>query len=194
MLLKIWSFKLFCLLVYIVLMHALISFSQPLPAPERSDLYPEKWEPGYKDKEGHFLHDFSYAGYRKGETTIPNPVLTLDVSGGLVRLPLIDPSGKWYTYDVRDWGLSITNDDVTGKINEVIEQAEADIVGNTTIEGAIIYLPAGVYRVQPQLCTVDNPQNTDCPVCDETNIKCYKNYAIKISSSKIILLWPANYG
>ena len=38
----------------------------------RSSLYPEDWTPGYKDSEGRFLHDFSYAGYHSGLKEIPN--------------------------------------------------------------------------------------------------------------------------
>ncbi|MGG4345295.1 hypothetical protein [Paenibacillus lautus] len=37
----------------------------------RSRLYPKNWYPGYRDEQGRFLHDFSYAGYRRGEEEIP---------------------------------------------------------------------------------------------------------------------------
>ena len=37
----------------------------------RSSLYPEDWVPGYKDTQGRFLHDFSYAGYHMGEDSLP---------------------------------------------------------------------------------------------------------------------------
>ena len=41
----------------------------------RSALYPENWTPDFKGAEGRFLHDFSYAGYHKGEVPIPtNPL------------------------------------------------------------------------------------------------------------------------
>ena len=52
----------------------------------RSQLYPEDWQPldrgGSKDAQGRFLHDFSYAGYAKGEQDIPNSVgsVTIDVT------------------------------------------------------------------------------------------------------------------
>jgi len=38
----------------------------------RSALYPEDWTPAFTDAGGRFLHDFSYAGYRRGEEPIPN--------------------------------------------------------------------------------------------------------------------------
>ena len=40
-----------------------------------STLYPKDWEPGFADSEGRFLHDFSYAGYHRGEIPIPKDVL-----------------------------------------------------------------------------------------------------------------------
>ncbi|HSI83495.1 MAG TPA: hypothetical protein VK970_06905 [Candidatus Methylacidiphilales bacterium] len=38
----------------------------------RSSLYPENWKPGFEDAQGNFLHDFSYAGYHRGEIPIPD--------------------------------------------------------------------------------------------------------------------------
>ena len=38
----------------------------------RSSLYPEDWQPGFADASGRFLHDFSYAGYARGEKPIPD--------------------------------------------------------------------------------------------------------------------------
>ncbi|HMO25294.1 MAG TPA: hypothetical protein PKB10_03415, partial [Tepidisphaeraceae bacterium] len=37
----------------------------------RSALYPADWKPGFVGPDGAFLHDFSYAGYRRGEAPIP---------------------------------------------------------------------------------------------------------------------------
>jgi hypothetical protein len=44
---------------------------QPPVEPWRSALYPEDWTPEHVDEEGRFLHDFSYAGYARGERRIP---------------------------------------------------------------------------------------------------------------------------
>ena len=41
-------------------------------APWRSSLYPDAWTPAHTDAKGRFLHDFSYAGYRRGEHPIPD--------------------------------------------------------------------------------------------------------------------------
>jgi len=40
--------------------------------PWRSALYPADWTPAYTTDRGRFLHDFSYAGYRRGERPIPD--------------------------------------------------------------------------------------------------------------------------
>jgi len=40
--------------------------------PWRSALYPADWAPSFGAADGRFLHDFSYAGYRRGEQTIPD--------------------------------------------------------------------------------------------------------------------------
>ncbi len=71
----------------------------------RSKLYPENWNPGFKDKEGRFLHDFSYAGYHQGKKKpgAPKNLKTFNAkdfksiaeaisaaeknNGGIVRIP-----------------------------------------------------------------------------------------------------------
>jgi hypothetical protein len=89
----------------------------------RSSLYPEYWKPGYKDMQGRFLHDFSYAGYHKGEKEIP-----------------------FDTANVADVTLPPYNADKTG-INDVttIIQQALDDVGLSG--GGVVYLPAGTYRI-----------------------------------------------
>lgn len=95
--------------------------------PWRSSLYPENWTPGYEDSKGRFLHDFSYAGYRRGEAEIPaNP------PGAVV-----DVTKPPYSADAT--GAA----DATAKIQSAI-----DAVG--AAGGGVVYLPAGTYRVQPQ--------------------------------------------
>ncbi|OBZ14943.1 hypothetical protein A8L34_13765 [Bacillus sp. FJAT-27264] len=73
--------KWFSKLIAIVPMFALIT-SIVIPVdtasagpPWRSSLYPENWTPGYTDAQGRFLQDFSYAGYWRGEKTIPTSLL-----------------------------------------------------------------------------------------------------------------------
>ena len=91
----------------------------------RSTLYPTNWSPGYEDSEGRYLHDFSYAGYKKGETNIPY------VSGTV--------------YDVTSYGADKTGgSDSTSAIQNAINDA-----GNNT-GGGIVYFPAGTYRVSLQ--------------------------------------------
>jgi len=50
--------------------------------PWRSTLYPEAWTPGMRAADGGFLHDFSYAGYRRSETALPTtwPGIVVDVT------------------------------------------------------------------------------------------------------------------
>lgn len=90
----------------------------------RSALYPADWEPDYADDEGRFLHDFSYAGYYKGEKPIPE-----------------DPPGE--TYNVLEFGADPTGDnDSTEAIQAALDQAGAD-------GGGVVYVPEGTYSVRP---------------------------------------------
>ena len=62
------KFPLLCVL-------AAIGSASLLPAQEaawRSALYPADWQPGFRDASGRFLHDFSYAGYHRGEKPVPH--------------------------------------------------------------------------------------------------------------------------
>lgn len=95
-------------------------------APWRSALYPEDWTPGYKDAQGRFLHDFSYAGYHQGMDPIPD-----------------NPPGA--TYDVTQPPYNADNTGAT-TATEAIQQAidDAEAAG-----GGIVYLPAGTYSVAP---------------------------------------------
>lgn len=47
-------------------------YSVPKETSWRSALYPQDWNPAWTDAEGRFLHDFSYAGYHRGEIPLPN--------------------------------------------------------------------------------------------------------------------------
>ena len=90
----------------------------------RSALYPENWKPGFKDSQERFLHNFSYAGYHKGEKEIPH------ITGNVV-----------------DVTQSPYNADNTGvnNVTSIIQQA-LDDVGSAG--GGVVYLPPGTYRIK----------------------------------------------
>jgi hypothetical protein len=90
------------------------------PPSWRSALYPESWTPEFSTTTGLFLHDFSYAGYRSSEVTIP------DVTG--------------IEYSVTAYGADASGaSDSTAAIQAAIDAAE--------VEGGIVLFPAGEYRV-----------------------------------------------
>lgn len=93
--------------------------------PWRSSLYPEDWSAGYADAAGHFLHDFSHAGYHRGEAPIPDrSANVIDVT----RAPYAaDASGKI---------------DATAAIQRAL-----DTVADAG--GGVVFLPAGTYRIAP---------------------------------------------
>lgn len=99
----------------------------PSGASWRSTLYPADWTPGFPDARGRFLHDFSYAGYRRGEVPIPDtpPGAVYDVT----QAP----------YSADPTGVS----DATSEIQQAIDDAGA-------AGGGIVYLPPGTYNVAPQ--------------------------------------------
>lgn len=89
----------------------------------RSSLYPENWTPGYTDTDGHFLHDFSYAGYKNG----------------MEDLPVINTN-------VVNVALSPYNADKTGAtdVTAIIQKA-LDDVGRAG--GGVVFLPTGTYKI-----------------------------------------------
>jgi hypothetical protein len=97
----------------------------------RSSLYPEDWKPGTIFEGEAFLHDFSYAGYRRGEVPIP------EVDKNLVDVTTppfsADASGKT---------------DATGAIQRAI-----DHVSQTG--GGVVYLPEGTYQLRSP--ALENP-------------------------------------
>ncbi len=111
-----------CLLI---LAAAVLPSLGSLHAGWRSALYPADWKPGFADAEGRFLHDFSYAGYHRGEEPIPHseePVL--DVT----KPPFsADPTGQA---------------DATAAIQSALDAAAAR-------GGGVVFLPSGTFRVAP---------------------------------------------
>ncbi|MDR9746023.1 discoidin domain-containing protein [Paenibacillus taichungensis] len=93
----------------------------------RSRLYPNDWYPGFKDEQGRFLHDFSYAGYKRGETELPKTPKNKRID--VTKSPYFaDPSG---------------GRDATQAIQKAIDAAVA-------LGGGVVYLPKGTYQVNPQ--------------------------------------------
>jgi hypothetical protein len=94
------------------------------PASWRSALYPPDWAPAYTDPDGHFLHDFSYAGYHADGSappaTLPQPIWSVLDHGA-------DPTGAT---------------DSTAAVQDTLDAASA---------GGTILLPAGHYRIDGEL-------------------------------------------
>ncbi|MBT3380902.1 MAG: hypothetical protein HN742_12630 [Lentisphaerae bacterium] len=90
----------------------------------RSEFYPERWEPGQKDAQGRFLHDFSYAGYHRGEVPLPDPA-----------------PGKRVDVTAPPY-----NADATGKRDATTAiQRALDDLGERG--GGVVHLPKGTYRL-----------------------------------------------
>jgi hypothetical protein len=93
--------------------------------PWRSSLYPDDWSAGYADAAGHFLHDFSHAGYHRGEAPIPERIdNVIDVT---LAPYAADSSGKL---------------DATMAIQRALDAA-------AEAGGGVVFMPAGTYRVAP---------------------------------------------
>lgn len=93
----------------------------------RSALYPEDWTPGFMDPEGRFLHDFSYAGYRNGETELAQDVPTEQID--VVADHAADPTAT---------------SDSTAAFQAALDEA-------AMLGGAVIKVPAGEYRIDGEL-------------------------------------------
>ncbi len=91
----------------------------------RSKLYPENWKPGFNDGQGRFLHDFSFAGYHRGEKEIPN-----------IESNIVDVTQPPYNAD--NTGATDVTDILQHALNSV------GLSG-----GGVVYLPAGTYKVKP---------------------------------------------
>ena len=89
-----------------------------------SSLYPDIWTPEFTDAEGRFLHDFSYAGYRSGESGLPN------IAG-----PVFDVTAYGALFD------DLT--DATAAIQSAIDAAE--------VAGGVVLFPTGTYRIDGTL-------------------------------------------
>jgi hypothetical protein len=109
----------------IAFLSVVCSLAHATAAPWRSSLYPTDWKPGFADDEGRFLHDFSYAGYGRGEEAIPS------IAG-----PVIDVTQPPYSADP------------DGKENSTAAiQAAIDEAGRRG--GGVVFLPEGTYRIAP---------------------------------------------
>lgn len=93
----------------------------------RSKLYPEDWQPATPDRDGRFLHDFSYAGYMMGEEKIPST-----------------PQGAIYDVTKLPYNADKKGEkDATRAIQKAIDDAEA-------AGGGVVYLPEGTYKISIQ--------------------------------------------
>lgn len=100
---------------------------KPEPETWRSQLYPKGWTPAWRDAEGRFLHDFSYAGYHRGEKEIPS-----------VKGPVFNVTDASFAAD------SSGKQDATAAIQKALDAAAA-------AGGGVVYLPAGTYLLAPPL-------------------------------------------
>jgi hypothetical protein len=95
----------------------------------RSAIYPEDWTPSRVEPDGKFLHDFSYAGYFRGERELPD-----GPGNGATLVRNV----------VTDFGA-----DPTGLLDATTAiQTALDTVG--AAGGGVVYLPVGTYRVAPR--------------------------------------------
>lgn len=138
----------------------------------RSALYPKDWKPGFKDADGRFLHDFPYAGYRKGEKPLP-----------------AKPPGK--TYNALDFGADPTGlNDSTEAIQKALDQAGAD-------GGGVVYLPAGTYSVRPpknQDCSLCIRHNGVVLRGDSKSSTFITNEETVLRGKKVVLIAPKSGG
>ncbi len=103
---------------------------EPQPEPNgsvRSLLYPEDWEPGYSIRhpdyvEPLFLQDYSYAGYHHGEKSIPYA------------------SANVISVDAATDGSMDASEAIQGAIDRAVAR-----------NGGVVYMPAGLYRIDRPL-------------------------------------------
>ncbi len=106
-------------------------FIVPPEGPWRSLLYPNDWSPDMEpDTAGRFLHDFSYAGYRLGQT---------------LQAPVGTP------FDPVDFGADSTGVvDSTGAFQAAIDEASLHASASPTA-AAVVAIPAGTFRLDGTL-------------------------------------------
>lgn len=111
----------------------------------RSVLYGPNWSPGDADDEGRFLHDFSYAGYRQGET-----------------LPPLDPALPRFAVPAMDGDATATIqaafDDAVAAGGGVVELGEGDfrIAGRVAFNASNVHLRgAGAAHTRLQFTQVE---------------------------------------
>lgn len=121
--LRLWKTALCAPLVFVTL--ACMGLPTVCAETWRSALYPEDWSPGHSDESGRFLHDFSYAGYHRGEKPLP------EVEGPVVNVTQ------------EPWLADATGEaDATAAIQGALDAA-------AQAGGGVVFLPAGTYRVAP---------------------------------------------
>jgi hypothetical protein len=114
-------------LLAVAALAVLLGSPSPAHAQWRSSLYPTNWAPPTTAsfENAAMIQDFSYAGYRRGETDLPwveGPIFNAVTGYGA------DPTGA---------------NDSTIAIQNAINAAASS-------GGGVVFLPAGTYKVQPQ--------------------------------------------
>jgi autotransporter-associated beta strand protein len=105
--------------------------------PWRSVTYPETWTPGFASSQGHFVHDFSYAGWKMGTESIPTGTA---------------PAWASTVYNVKNAPYNAVGDGVADDTAAIQAAIDAAIAAG----GGTVYLPPGTYRVRPD----SNPNTT----------------------------------
>jgi len=91
--------------------------------PWRSELYPENWTPGFKKTDELFLQDYSYAGYKNGESK---------------------PQPSSLVFEVNDYGA-----DPLGNLDS--SQAVIDAINAASQTGGVIHFGDGLYRLDQRV-------------------------------------------
>ncbi|MEQ8472608.1 MAG: carbohydrate-binding protein [Marinoscillum sp.] len=112
----------FNIVIFLLLISTCVVSGQDQPW--RSELYPFSWQKGYK-VDNRFLHDFSYAGYHKGELPIPK-----------IEDNILDVTLAPFYAD------NTGTTDATSAIQLAIDSI-------ATLGSGVVYLPEGTYLISP---------------------------------------------
>jgi hypothetical protein len=117
----------------------------PPTGPWRSALFPEAWSPAFVDADDNFLHDFSYAGYRRSEVALPStwPGVVVDVTAHGAS-----PDGT--TDSAPAFAAAIAAARTAGGGVVLVPDGEYLLASNLTIDGSGILL-RGASRAGTQL-------------------------------------------
>ncbi len=130
-----------------------------------SSLYPLDWEAGFKNLEGEYLQDYSYAGYKNSEVSISYKVNQ--------------------NFNVLSYGADKTGlNDSSGAIAQAIAAAEAN-------QGGIVYFPNGQYLIKNLIKITKS--NVVLLGESSENTKLYFNINGNLTDKHNISFEPSNY-